>query len=827
MSLPTDPYYRFLASLDAGRLNLVRDLKRDYGASGSAQTTTGSMTAGSNVLTLAAPMDFQDGQGIVVPHAGGGPYQNGSTTALLAAPSGVTIATTGTVGAGYTYTYYVVAINARGGISALSIPVSVTITESELTQTVYNTITVPSVTGASTYGLYGATTNPTGSQGWLFTSNEGGSSNPLVDRGSVNFFATQQPSWVPAYSSIPVGGLGDFLVSSVVSGGGTTTLVLADSAASSTLSGASIEHDDTVIVNAAIADCDTNGYDLYAPPGTYKTFSGITGTTTTAYYGGSASPPLAVGASLSGFSMRGAGEHTVFQLAAGSIMNVMQFGVCTDSHFHDFVCDGNWAEQVWNSYYEVQGNGFAVLGLDDVAYSERNRIVNVTCRNTGQSAFRFGMYNTGGLPYAFLTGLKDSTVNRCNALNAHDQGFAVWSCENTSLSQCLADGECWAGISLTVSTNCTVTDCVSKNQYWTQTQDVYSTTKHGFGIAVEGGSGHKITGNTFLNNMQAGVYVHTWQDGGGITASNLKISDNVIGWNSDVTYWNVPVGVWINGDNNLTISDVAITDNLIFGASNGPNNTSGYGVSLINLCKLIGITANTIVGAGNNAIGVQGGSTSTAITGKANDNIIDTTNNNQGILLVNVDLFECSNNQVSNAGNAAICIQGATNCAVSENFCYNTRGQAGIQVGGTNTANPTTSNRFTGNQCIDNKTTHTQTYGIQEWAGTSGNVYEDNTFAGNVDGPIVFASGSTSAARNNPGYNPVGALTAPTVGASPWTYTNSNNVPVTLYVSGGTVTSIAQYGVNLGLVAGAFPLEVGQSVTVTYTAAPTAALIGA
>lgn len=54
----------------ASLLGLTLDVKRDYGASGSSASTTGSMTSGSKTLTLTAAEDFQNGQGISVAGAG-------------------------------------------------------------------------------------------------------------------------------------------------------------------------------------------------------------------------------------------------------------------------------------------------------------------------------------------------------------------------------------------------------------------------------------------------------------------------------------------------------------------------------------------------------------------------------------------------------------------------------------------------------------------------------------------------------------------------------------------------------------------------------------
>jgi len=77
------------------------------------------------------------------------------------------------------------------------------------------------------------------------------------------------------------------------------------------------------------------------------------------------------------------------------------------------------------------------------------------------------------------------------------------------------------------------------------------------------------------------------------------------------------------------------------------------------------------------------------------------------------------------------------------------------------------------------------------------------------------------------GYNPVGALTAPTVGASPWAYTNDTNIPVALYLSGGDITALSLNGTATATFASPLQLEPGQTVKITYSTAPNVALIGA
>ena len=63
--------------------------------------------------------------------------------------------------------------------------------------------------------------------------------------------------------------------------------------------------------------------------------------------------------------------------------------------------------------------------------------------------------------------------------------------------------------------------------------------------------------------------------------------------------------------------------------------------------------------------------------------------------------------------------------------------------------------------------------------------------------------------------------TSISVGASPFTYTNSYDFPIIVTVSGGAVTSIALDGVTTGAVAGAFLLLPNHTIQVTYTTAPT------
>ncbi len=75
--------------------------------------------------------------------------------------------------------------------------------------------------------------------------------------------------------------------------------------------------------------------------------------------------------------------------------------------------------------------------------------------------------------------------------------------------------------------------------------------------------------------------------------------------------------------------------------------------------------------------------------------------------------------------------------------------------------------------------------------------------------------------HDNIGFNPVGKLTAPALPASGTAQTNTFPYYVRVYVAGGTVSAIALNGTDTGLTSGEITLGPGETITLTYTAAPT------
>ena len=108
--------------------------------------------------------------------------------------------------------------------------------------------------------------------------------------------------------------------------------------------------------------------------------------------------------------------------------------------------------------------------------------------------------------------------------------------------------------------------------------------------------------------------------------------------------------------------------------------------------------------------------------------------------------------------------------------------------------------------------------GVQIASGSSKWNVTENDFTG-VTTPISGASNLLSGMIvGNTAYNPVGnvSVTRPASGA---TFYNGPT-PATLFVTGGTISSIVLSGTATGLTSGSFPLAPFQGITVTYSAPP-------
>lgn len=120
----------------------------------------------------------------------------------------------------------------------------------------------------------------------------------------------------------------------------------------------------------------------------------------------------------------------------------------------------------------------------------------------------------------------------------------------------------------------------------------------------------------------------------------------------------------------------------------------------------------------------------------------------------------------------------------------------------------------------------TQKYGIDIQPGYTGALVVDGVnLTGNVSGPVYNGGSPGAGSRiiNSPGFNPVGP-TLVTVGASPWSY-SAGLTPEHVNIYGGTGVVATVAGVALmNTSPGAFTLAPGQTVSITYSTAPTMAV---
>jgi hypothetical protein len=300
-----------------GALNVMA-----YGATGSTTSVTATTTSGSTSVTLNSPGDFQDGQSVVILHAG--PATSLATPAApTVAPKGEstnvnswffpeynTTSCTVTAAPEYTasiyanancttsYTYQIVNVDGNRGMSAPS--PATTITNGPAVLSAENRIVVtwpqdPNAVETLVYRCSGSGCTPTliATVPALPSSNyfwhqfnsactTNGSSTDCygyMDMGSANG-VTEAFAQDEVYgTALPSGATNQNLLTTIGSGAGTTSITLA-TAPSVSANGLAMWHDDAPAFNAAIAAAcgqqvtqtisAPRSRSVYVPPGTYQ-----------------------------------------------------------------------------------------------------------------------------------------------------------------------------------------------------------------------------------------------------------------------------------------------------------------------------------------------------------------------------------------------------------------------------------------------------------------------------------------------------------------------------------------------------------------------------
>ena len=193
----------------------------------------------------------------------------------------------------------------------------------------------------------------------------------------------------------------------------------------------------------------------------------------------------------------------------------------------------------------------------------------------------------------------------------------------------------------------------------------------------------------------------------------------------------------------------------------------------------------------------------------------------------------CASNNGPGGFGGALDVRGVTNSQLSDNVVVN-NGHGGIGLDSASIQGTTVNcvgNILSGNIARDDGQNydaftgaHTQQgSGIKELSGGQGpNTYLNNLVSGNITNWGISSTGNVL--RGNQNYNPVGKFTAqPPVPASGTLYTNTLNADAMVTITGGTVTGISIGGQPTGLTATPATVRVpaGQTITLTYSAAPT------
>ncbi len=207
-------------------------------------------------------------------------------------------------------------------------------------------------------------------------------------------------------------------------------------------------------------------------------------------------------------------------------------------------------------------------------------------------------------------------------------------------------------------------------------------------------------------------------------------------------------------------------------------------------------------------------------------------NGNTGIACyAQTSVADCTLNANTNAD---IYANSANGGVIEGNICSGTisaisldTGAAGYVVADNNLAATTTNvltTKSTNSDIHDNIITGGGN--IVEQTGAQGNNIHDNTLIG---GGTITQIGTSTRIKNNVGFNPRGhSVTQPAVPASTVAVTNTTGSDCTVLIAGGTLTVINVGGSATGITAAAAAgsvhsvrVPVGQTISITYTVAPT------
>ncbi len=711
------------------------DVMRDFGASGSSRSTTGTAAGGSTALSLASAIDFENGQGIMIYHAGAA-CAAGAPTALAVTPTG----TTGTAA----YTYAVAALDYHGGVSS---PAVLTISSGNATlgSTNYNAVSWSPPVSGETGGFAVWRQSPIDTApkliwiGWTTSFDDVGL--PQIT-GSYN----GSPSPIIPFD-VPPSSLNQTLKTTIVAGSGTTTLVLAASSTAS-VSATPVTHWDFYSLQNAINAAVASGVPVHIPDGVYLIDIYDT-----------------IGIS-SGVEISGSKYASIIRSNSARTVNASGYGsmlatnaTCTNMNLHDFTVDGNANYVATGSWPQNQN---IAASVSNSTFTRLNLV------NSIADGLSFGGGNGQGVGPSQDVLIDDCSfdANMDNALSGIGPDFVVTNnrVHNNSF------GETFLG------SNADKT-IISNNRIG---GDVYA------GIHIYGPSVSLVVGDNIIEGLNSSNQIGIEIDDGSTlgTTNGVIVENNVVNMNGNAGY-----GIVCSGHHNSVrgnnISNGSGTGILAQGSymsieGNTFTEIGGFNDSTVTIGSifrgnvLYGCSQSTIQGdtsvSGNvfyNGTGIAVRFNASVPFATFHENVVRNSAASVGVEILNAG---CSviGNEVSNS------FYGGAGGSGSGIYIYNT-------VSASTSAYAT----VTGNRCYDDQTTKTQYSGIQfngpssSWSG----VVSNNDCRGNAAHTIVDDTLSAALSfADNPGTNPIGNVAPP---ASPLVsgavYQNTSHAAIVIY----------------------------------------------
>lgn len=306
-----------------------------------------------------------------------------------------------------------------------------------------------------------------------------------------------------------------------------------------------------------------------------------------------------------------------------------------------------------------------------------------------------------------------------------------------------------------------------------------------------------IADNLVVNTGKIGIYV--W--GPGTPSSDVTIIGNQVnGWsNLSANYAGIRVD---DGMGSVTVSGNSLSN----GGTGGPGIVIGSSTTeFVTNCTVVGNVVRAPSGSG-----IVIGNYASAVVVAGN---IVRSGGTHGIYVASANTFRVTvtGNQVNACAGDGIkfdAVGGQWTC--TGNMCYS-------NANGINVVSSTTGT-ITGNSCNTNAGKGILSSGSSNTLSIVG-----NNCAANSDGTadVSFVGSSNNVANNIGRVLNVGPLAAPAVPASGVAQTNTFSVDAMVHVAGGTVSAIAVGGTGTGMTSGSFKVLAGQTITLTYSVAPT------